>query len=83
MAKQEIKLNKQVFGKISYPKIIDTEFYNALIPFEDGVRLSVASATSQSANSKILSARDWRKPKEKRHQNVLAFIKIAERLSLP
>ena len=26
MAKQEIKLNKQVFGKVSYPKVIDTEF---------------------------------------------------------
>ena len=26
MARQEIKLNKQVFGKVSYPKVIDTEF---------------------------------------------------------
>ena len=26
MGKQEIKLNKQVFGKVSYPKVIDTEF---------------------------------------------------------
>jgi hypothetical protein len=26
MARQEVKLNKQVFGKVSYPKVIDTEF---------------------------------------------------------
>ncbi len=32
MAKQEIKLNKQVFGKISYPKIIDTEFKELVQP---------------------------------------------------
>jgi|TARA_Y100000114_G_scaffold84347_1_gene77885 hypothetical protein len=26
MAKEEIKFNKQVYGKVSYPKIINTEF---------------------------------------------------------
>ena len=26
MAKQEVKLNKQVYGKVSYPKVVDTEF---------------------------------------------------------
>ncbi len=26
MAKQEAKLNKQVFGKVSYPNVVDTEF---------------------------------------------------------
>jgi len=26
MARQEVKLNKQVYGKVSYPKVIDTEF---------------------------------------------------------
>jgi len=36
----------------------DIEFYEALIPFEDGIRLSVASATSQSNDEKILSARE-------------------------
>jgi|TARA_R110002020_G_scaffold104188_4_gene243886 hypothetical protein len=34
MAKQEIKLNKQVFGKISYPKVIDTEFKQLVKPEE-------------------------------------------------
>ena len=26
MANQELKLNKAVFGKVSYPQIVDTEF---------------------------------------------------------
>jgi len=34
MAKQEIKLNKQVFGKVSYPKVIDTEFKQLVKPEE-------------------------------------------------
>ena len=32
MAKQEVKLNKQVFGKVSYPKVIDTEFSQLVKP---------------------------------------------------
>ena len=32
MARQEVKLNKQVFGKISYPKVIDTEFRQLVKP---------------------------------------------------
>ena len=34
MARQEIKLSKQVFGKVSYPKIIDTEFRQLVKPEE-------------------------------------------------
>ena len=34
MARQEVKLNKQVFGKISYPKVIDTEFKQLVRPEE-------------------------------------------------
>ena len=34
MARQEIKLNKQVFGKVSYPKVIDTEFKQLVRPEE-------------------------------------------------
>ena len=30
MAVQEVKLNKQVFGKISYSNIVDTEFRNMI-----------------------------------------------------
>ena len=32
MARQEVKLNKQVFGKVSYPKVIDTEFSQLVKP---------------------------------------------------
>ena len=32
MASQEVKLNKQVFGKVSYPKVIDTEFRQLVKP---------------------------------------------------
>ena len=32
MAQQEVKLNKQVFGKVSYPKVIDTEFSQLVKP---------------------------------------------------
>ena len=32
MARQEVKLNKQVFGKVSYPKVIDTEFRQLVKP---------------------------------------------------
>ena len=34
MARQEVKLNKQVFGKVSYPKVIDTEFKQLVKPQE-------------------------------------------------
>lgn len=34
MGKQEVKLNKQVFGKVSYPKVIDTEFKQLVKPEE-------------------------------------------------
>ena len=34
MAQQEVKLNKQVFGKVSYPKVIDTEFRQLVKPEE-------------------------------------------------
>ena len=34
MARQEIKLSKQVFGKVSYPKVIDTEFKQLVRPEE-------------------------------------------------
>ena len=34
MSKQEVKLNKQVFGKVSYPKVIDTEFKQLVKPQE-------------------------------------------------
>ena len=34
MSKQEVKLNKQVFGKVSYPKVIDTEFKQLVRPEE-------------------------------------------------
>ena len=42
MGKQEIKLNKQVFGKVSYPKIVDTEFKQlvqpeAILPTEEPI----------------------------------------------
>ena len=32
MAVQEVKLNKQVFGKISYSNIVDTEFTQLVTP---------------------------------------------------
>jgi hypothetical protein len=32
MAKQEVKLERKVFGKVSYPKIIDTEFTQLVQP---------------------------------------------------
>lgn len=32
MARQEVKLNKQVFGKVSYPKVIDTGFSQLVKP---------------------------------------------------
>ena len=32
MARQEVKLNKLVYGKVSYPNIIDTEFTQLVTP---------------------------------------------------
>jgi hypothetical protein len=32
MAKQEVKLNKLVYGKVSYPNVIDTEFRQLVHP---------------------------------------------------
>lgn len=32
MSKQEVKLNKQVFGKVSYPNVVDTEFRQLVQP---------------------------------------------------
>ena len=32
MARQEVKLNKQVFGKVSYPNVVDTEFRQLVQP---------------------------------------------------
>ena len=34
MANQELKLNKAVFGKVSYPQIVDTEFKQLVQPNE-------------------------------------------------
>ncbi len=34
MANQELKLNKAVFGKVSYPQIVDTEFRQLVQPDE-------------------------------------------------
>ena len=34
MANQELKLNKAVFGKVSYPQIVDTEFRQLVQPEE-------------------------------------------------
>ena len=34
MAKQEVKLNKLVYGKVSYPNVIDTEFRQLVTPEE-------------------------------------------------
>ena len=34
MAKQEVKLQKQVYGKVSYPKVVDTEFKQLVQPDE-------------------------------------------------
>ena len=34
MANQELKLNKAVFGKVSYPQIVDTEFKELVQPDE-------------------------------------------------
>ena len=34
MANQELKLNKAVFGKVSYPQIVDTEFKQLVQPEE-------------------------------------------------
>ncbi len=34
MGKQEVKLNKQVFGKVSYPKVVDIEFKQLVKPEE-------------------------------------------------
>lgn len=38
MARQEVKLNKQVYGKVSYPKVVDTEF-KELVSTEELVAL--------------------------------------------
>lgn len=32
MAKQEVKLNRKVYGKVSYPKVVDTEFSQLIQP---------------------------------------------------
>ena len=32
MSKQEVKLNKQVYGKVSYPKVVNTEFSQLVRP---------------------------------------------------
>ena len=32
MDNQEVKLNKQVFGKVSYPNVVDTEFKQLVQP---------------------------------------------------
>ena len=32
MSKQEVKLNKQVYGKVSYPKVVNTEFSQLVKP---------------------------------------------------
>jgi len=32
MARQEVKLQKQVYGKVSYPKVVDTEFKQLVQP---------------------------------------------------
>lgn len=32
MAKQEVKLNKKVYGKVTYPKVVDTEFSQLVQP---------------------------------------------------
>lgn len=32
MARQEIKLNKKVYGKVSYPKVVDTQFSQLIQP---------------------------------------------------
>ena len=32
MDNQEVKLNKQVFGKVSYPNVVDTEFRQLVQP---------------------------------------------------
>ena len=32
MARQEVKLNKQVYGKVSYPNVVDTEFRQLVTP---------------------------------------------------
>jgi hypothetical protein len=32
MARQEIKLNKKVYGKVSYPKVVDTKFTQLIQP---------------------------------------------------
>ena len=32
MAKQEVNLQKQVYGKVSYPKVVDTEFKQLVQP---------------------------------------------------
>ena len=34
MARQEVKLQKQVYGKVSYPKVVDTEFKQLVQPEE-------------------------------------------------
>ena len=34
MARQELKLNKAVYGKVSYPQIVDTEFTQLVQPDE-------------------------------------------------
>jgi hypothetical protein len=32
MAKQEVKLNRKVYGKVSYPKVVNTEFSQLVQP---------------------------------------------------
>lgn len=79
--KTNSKLHKEMYSQLKdYLKDNNIEFYNALIPFEEGITLSVASATSQSKEEKILTAREWNKPLEKRHSNVNAFIKLTEKI---
>ena len=34
MDRQEVKLQKQVYGKVSYPKVVDTEFKQLVQPEE-------------------------------------------------
>lgn len=79
--KTNSRLHKDMYGQLSgFLEQNNSEFFKALVPFEEGITLSVASATSQSNDEKILTAREWNKTPEKRHSNVNAFIKLAQRI---
>ncbi len=78
-----LKIHKDSFKSLSkYLENNEKEFYEILIPFESGIRLSGKSATELGRSNKTLSEEEWFKSSEKKHQNVNAYINLVEKYIL-